>query len=212
MKKNLTLFSCAACWLFALSIQAQVIFSVRNEKLKIHTFTTLGVDHVRTQKNALVALSDSSFVVADLKELRIAIETWKSTHGGLLPTADSLYAMIALKQIAFSDLDWAKINKPSGALVGMGLGGALGAIVFTPHVTPLKTGPFLGTFLRTITIIIDTGIILTLTMAGAGIGALVQPSRTIYRKEMILFGKKIRKWRKYTIVAQLQKIYPSSPK
>ncbi|MFN8344463.1 MAG: hypothetical protein U0X91_05650 [Spirosomataceae bacterium] len=87
-----------------MSIQAQVIFSVRNEKLKIHTFTTLGVDNIRTQKNALYALTDSAFVVVDPKELKAAVETWQSTHGGLLPAADSLQPMLTLRKIAFSDL------------------------------------------------------------------------------------------------------------
>ena len=90
MKKYIIFFSFVVCWPFALRTQAQVIYSVRNDKLKIHTFTTLGLDNVRTRKNALYALTDSAFVVADPKELKAAIETWQSTHGDLLPPADSL--------------------------------------------------------------------------------------------------------------------------
>lgn len=208
MKKYITFFSCAACWLFALDIQAQVIFSVRNDKLKIHTFTTLGVDNIRMRKNALVALTDSAFVVADPKELQTFIETWKSTHNGLLPEADSLQPMLALRQIAFSDLKWAKINKPSGALMGMGLGGALGAILGVADVEANKDKPPF--------IFDNTGLILIPTLllmpVGAAIGALAQPQRKMYAEMMTGFKERIQKWRKYTIVAQLQKIYPSSPK
>lgn len=209
MKKNLTLFSCAACWLFALDIQAQVIFSVRNEKLRIYTFTTLGVDNIRTRKNALVALIDSAFVVVDPKELKTAVVTWQSTHGGLLPPADSLQPMLTLRQIAFSDLKWAKINKPSGALIGMGLGGALGAILGAAAVNKNKQPPLIIEGINTALVLIPT---IFFTAIGAGIGALAQPPRTIYRKSMTGFEKRFRKWHKYTIVAQLQKIYPSSPK
>lgn len=209
MKKYTAFFSFVGCWLFALRTQAQVIFSVRNEKLKIHTFTTLGVDNVRTRKNALVALTDSSFIVTNPKELRIAIETWKSAHGGLLPEADSLLPMLTLKQIAFSNLKWVKINKPSGALIGMGLGGALGAILGAVAVNKNKQPPLIIEGINTALVLIPT---IFFTTIGAGIGVLAQPPRTIYRKSMTHFEKKNQKWNKYTIIGQLQKIYPSSPK
>ena len=204
--KKYTAFFAFVCWLFALRTQAQVIFSVRNEKLKIHTFTTLGVDNIRTRKNALVALTDSSFVVVDPKELKAAVETWQSTHGGLRPPADSLWPMITLKQIAFSDLKWAKINKPSGALMGMVFGGALGAILGNAKVN--KNEPQF--------IFDNTGLILIptifFTAIGAAIGALTQPQRKMYTETMTGFKERTQKWHKYTIVGQLQKIYPSLPK
>lgn len=206
MKKYTVFFSFLGCWLFALRTQAQIIYSVRDEMLKIHTFTILGVDNIRTRKNALVALTDSSFIVTNPKELRIAIETWKSTHSGLLPEADSLLPMLTLRQIAFSDFKWAKINKPSGALMGMVFGGALGAILGVAEVNKNKP-PFI--FDNTALILIPT---LLLMPVGAAIGALAQPQRKMYTETMTGFKEKNRKWHKYTIVDQLQKIYPSSPK
>lgn len=207
MKKYTAFFSFVGCWVFALSIQAQVIFSVRNEKLKIHTFRTLGVDNVRTRKNALVALTDSSFIVTNPKGLRIAIETWKSTHGGLLPEADSLLPMLTLRQIAYTDLKWAKINKPSGALVGMGMG--LGAALGVTLGAASEDNKPNTLFDRKDAMLIFTP---PLMLIGAAIGALAQPQRKMYTETMTGFKERTRKWHKYTIIGQLQKIYHSSPK
>lgn len=208
MKKYTAFFSFVACWLFALRTQAQVIYSVRNDKLKIHTFTTLGLDNVRTRKNALYALTDSAFVVVDPKELKAAIETWKSTHGGLLPPADSLQPMLTLRQIAYTDLKWAKINKPSAALIGMGLGGALGAILGAADAESNKDETFFA-FDHTTLILFYSP---PLMLIGAGIGALAQPSRKMYRKTMTGLKKRFLKWRKYAIKGQLNKIEASHQK
>ena len=208
MKKYTVFFSFVACWLFALRTQAQVIYSVRNDKLKIHTFTALGLDNVRTRKNALYALTDSAFVVVDPKELKAAVEIWQSTHGGLLPPVDSLQPMLTLRQIAFSDLKWAKINKPSGALMGMALGGALGAILGAADAESTKDETFFALDHTTLILFYSP----PLMLIGAGIGALAQPSRTMYRKSMTGFEKRFRKWRKYTIKGQLNKIEASFQK
>ena len=209
MKKYAAFFSFVGCWLFALRTQAQVIYSVRNEMLKIHTFTTLGVDNVRTRKNALYALTDSAFVVVDPKELKAAVVTWQSTHGGLLPPADSLQPMLTLRQIAYTDLKWAKINKPSAALIGMGLGGALGAILGAAEVNKNKQTSFRIEGENTALVLIPT---LLLMPVGAGIGALAQPSRKMYRKTMTGLKKRFLKWRKYAIKGQLNKIEASHQK
>jgi hypothetical protein len=84
----------------------------------------------------------------------------------------------------------------------------LGAILGVADVEANKdTPPFI--FDNTDLILIPT---LLLMPVGAAIGALARPQRKMYTETMTGFKERIQKWRRYTIVAQLQEIYPSPPK
>ncbi|MEZ4902066.1 MAG: hypothetical protein R2822_10075 [Spirosomataceae bacterium] len=205
MKKYLAFFSFVGCFLlFNLKTQAQFIQGADHNAIRVYTIKTLEMDSSKIYKAVLYAISDSTLIVVDEEKLKSAIKDWKSTNGDLLPPAEELTKLIEVCHIPYTNLQWVKISKTPKGLVGLGLGAAAATVaIIASAVIYGGEGAFNAVVVFT----------LPSLLLGSIIGGIVLPPRKLHRQSGINFKEyALQKWHKYTIVAQLQKIYPSTSK
>ena len=147
----------------------------------------------KLQSGILFALTDSTLLLAALRDLQPQLMTLMNQHGGTLPPTDSLQSALPLRAYRYADISRLVVHRRGhrgiGFVIGAGLGLALGLSAGDDgYTSPTSKALLAGFFLA------FPGLLISSALSNKSTNAKKQP--------MVVAARE--RFQKYTIVDQLK--------
>jgi hypothetical protein len=149
------------------------------------------------QSGVLFDLTDSTIVLASIRNLKPTLKTVMNQHGGSMPATDSLTTVLSLRTYRYAEISRLTLHRKGyagkGFLIGFGLGALIGLIDGDDDKGFIRFSAG------------EKALILGLTLAPVGLLGSALTLKSAYANERPIATEAQKRFLKFTIIEQIKK-------